>query len=257
MMDSYLMSLQLRERKMTELLAPAGDLDKLKIAILYGADAVFVGGKQFSLRANASNFTYDDLVEGCKFAHERQKKVYVTTNVIPHEADKEGLIDYLKSLEAAKVDAIIAASPFIIETALNNTSLEVHISTQQSIMNVPTVNYWTEKGASRVVLARDMDLEEIAYITKHIDTEIEVFIHGGMCAGYSGRCALSNHLTNIDANRGSCAHKCRWFLDYQKPLQKEHEVPFSMGSKDLSAVKEITRVIDMGVASLKIEGRMN
>ena len=241
---------------MIELLAPAGDLDKLKIAILYGADAVFVGGKQFSLRANASNFTYDDLVEGCKFAHERQKKVYVTTNVIPHEADKEGLIEYLKSLEAAKVDAIIAASPFIIETALNNTSLEVHISTQQSIMNVPTVNYWKEKGASRVVLARDMDLEEIAYITKHTDTEIEVFIHGGMCAGYSGRCALSNHLTNRDANRGGCAHTCRWFFDYQKSLQKEHEVPFSMGSKDLSAVREITRLIDMGVASLKIEGRM-
>lgn len=241
---------------MIELLAPAGDLDKLKIAILYGADAVFVGGKQFSLRANASNFTYDDLVEGCKFAHDRQKKVYVTTNVIPHEADKEGLIDYLKSLEAAKVDAIIAASPFIIETALKHTSLEVHISTQQSIMNVPTVNYWKEKGASRVVLARDMDLEEIACITKHTDTEIEVFIHGGMCAGYSGRCALSNHLTNRDANRGGCAHTCRWFFDYQKSLQKEHEVPFSMGSKDLSAVREITRLIDMGVASLKIEGRM-
>lgn len=241
---------------MIELLAPAGDLEKLKIAIIYGADAVFVGGKEFSLRANASNFTFDDLVEGCAFAHSYGKKVYVTTNVIPHQNDKEGLLEYLKKLELAKVDAIIAASPFIIDTALNHTSLEVHISTQQSVMNVPTVNYWYEKGATRVVLARDMDLKEIEYITKNVKAEIEVFIHGGMCAGFSGRCSLSNHLTNRDANRGGCAHTCRWFFDLEKNNQQVESVPFSMSSKDLSAVHEITKLMDIGVASLKIEGRM-
>ncbi len=250
------MNLQLRVKKMIELLAPAGDLDKLKIAIIYGADAVFIGGKSFSLRANASNFTTQDLIEGCKFAHERGKKVYVTINVIPHQKDKTGLIEYLKTLEEAKVDAIIAASPLIINTALAHTNLEVHISTQQSALNIPTVNYWHNKGATRVVLGRDIDLKGIEHITKNVDAEIEVFIHGGMCAGYSGRCALSNHLTNRDANRGGCAHTCRWFFDLKKDEQSTTDIPFSMGSKDLSAVQEITQLIDMGVSSLKIEGRM-
>ncbi|HHX76380.1 MAG TPA: U32 family peptidase [Acholeplasmataceae bacterium] len=241
---------------MIELLAPAGDLEKLKIAIIYGADAVFVGGKSFSLRANASNFTKEDLIEGVKFAHERGKKVYVTTNVIPHQKDKEGLLDYLKTLEEAQVDAIIAASPLIINTALKYTNLEVHISTQQSAINIPTVNYWYNKGATRVVLGRDINLDDIEHITKNVEAEIEVFIHGGMCAGFSGRCALSNHLTNRDANRGGCAHTCRWFFELQKEGEKVTDTPFSMGSKDLSAVKEVTRLIDAGVASLKIEGRM-
>ena len=241
---------------MIELLAPAGDLEKLKIAIIYGADAVFVGGKSFSLRANASNFTKEDLIEGVKFAHERGKKVYVTTNVIPHQKDKAGLMEYLKTLEEAQVDAIIAASPLIINTALKYTNLEVHISTQQSAINIPTVNYWYNKGATRVVLGRDINLEDIEHITKNVEAEIEVFIHGGMCAGFSGRCALSNHLTNRDANRGGCAHTCRWFFELQKEGEKVTDTPFSMGSKDLSAVKEVTRLIDAGVASLKIEGRM-
>jgi len=241
---------------MIELLASAGDLEKLKIAIIYGADAVFVGGKSFSLRANASNFTKEDLIEGVKFAHERGKKVYVTTNVIPHQKDKEGLLDYLKTLEEAQVDAIIAASPLIINTALKYTNLEVHISTQQSAINIPTVNYWYNKGATRVVLGRDINLDDIEHITKNVEAEIEVFIHGGMCAGFSGRCALSNHLTNRDANRGGCAHTCRWFFELQKEGEKVTDTPFSMGSKDLSAVKEVTRLIDAGVASLKIEGRM-
>ncbi|WP_025724537.1 peptidase U32 family protein [Acholeplasma granularum] len=241
---------------MTELLAPAGDLDKLKIAIIYGADAVFIGGKSFSLRANASNFTKEDLIEGCNFAHKFGKKVYVTTNVIPHQKDKEGLIEYLKTLEEAKVDAIIAASPLIINTALEHTNLEVHISTQQSALNIPTVNYWYNKGATRVVLGRDISLDDIEHITKNVKSEIEVFIHGGMCAGYSGRCALSNHLTNRDANRGGCAHTCRWFFDLKQDEELTTNIPFSMGSKDLSAVKEITRLMDIGVHSLKIEGRM-
>ncbi|VEU82649.1 peptidase U32 family protein [Acholeplasma hippikon] len=242
---------------MVELLAPAGDLEKLKIAILYGADAVFIGGKQFSLRANASNFTIEDIKEACEFAHARGKKVYVTTNVIPHHDDMNDLLPYLKDLESCGVDAIIAASPYIIDTALKNTNLEVHISTQQSAMNVETVQYWKEKGSTRVVLARDLTLGEIKHIMDNVDIEIEVFIHGGMCAGYSGRCSLSNHLTNRDANRGGCAHTCRWFFDLEnKNGEKLEEVPFSMSSKDLSAVEQITSLVDIGVSSLKIEGRM-
>jgi len=241
---------------MIELLAPAGNLEKLKTAIIYGADAVFIGGKQFSLRANASNFDEKDLIEGCKFAHKYGKKVYVTTNVIPHQKDRNGLIEYLKVLERAKVDAIIAASPLIINTALEHTSLEVHVSTQQSAMNINTVKYFQDKGATRVVLARDLDLKEIENIVTNVSAEIEVFIHGGMCAGYSGRCALSNHLTNRDANRGGCAHTCRWFFELENEGKLDTEVPFSLGSKDLAAVREIPKLIDMGVASLKIEGRM-
>lgn len=241
---------------MIELLAPAGDLEKLKIAILYGADAVFIGGTEFSLRARASNFTLSDIKAGCEFAHQFNKKVYVTTNIIPHHEDMSGLLEYLKGLEEAGVDAIISASPFIIDTALNKTNLEVHISTQQSAMNINTVNYWHRLGAERVVLARDLTLEEIQHITTNTKAEIEVFIHGGMCAGYSGRCSLSNHLTNRDANRGGCAHSCRWFYDLKKDQKAIEETPFSMSSKDLSAVHEIERLIDMGVSSLKIEGRM-
>src|SRR5690606_32337963 len=215
-----------------------------------------IGGKSFSLRANASNFTIDDIKEACIFAHEHGKKVYVTTNVIPHEEDMEGLLPYLKDLESCGVDAIIAASPFIIQTALDYTNLEVHISTQQSIMNIPTINYWKNKGAERVVLARDLTLDEIENIRKKTDIEIEVFIHGGMCAGYSGRCSLSNHLTNRDANRGGCAHTCRWFFDLNEDKEKIVDQPFSMSSKDLNAIHEIPRLIEIGVNSLKIEGRM-
>lgn len=256
MMDSFIRKPFIRGKSMIELLAPAGDLEKLKIAILYGADAVFIGGEEFSLRARASNFTLDDIKEGCAFAHQYGKKVYVTTNIIPHHEDMEGLLPYLKGLEDAGVDAIIAASPYIIDTALNQTNLEVHISTQQSAMNINTVNFWNKKGATRVVLARDLTLDEIKLITNNTKAEIEVFIHGGMCAGYSGRCSLSNHLTNRDANRGGCAHSCRWFYDLKKDGKKVEDVPFSMSSKDLSAIHEVEKLIDLGVNSLKIEGRM-
>ncbi len=241
---------------MVELLAPAGNLEKLKFAIYYGADAVFIGGKSFSLRANASNFTFDDLVEASNFVHSHGKKIYVTTNVIPHHADMEGLLPYLKELEEAKIDGIIAASPYIIDTALKHTNLEVHISTQQSAMNVNTVNFWEEKGASRVVLARDLTLEEIEHIMKNVSTEIEIFIHGGMCAGFSGRCSLSNHLTNRDANRGGCAHTCRWIYDLVKKQKEKEASNFTIQSKDLSSLSVIPALIDLKVNSLKIEGRM-
>ncbi|CCV64273.1 Peptidase U32 family protein [Alteracholeplasma palmae J233] len=242
---------------MTELLAPAGDLEKLKIALLYGADAVFIGGQQFSLRARASNFTVDDIKEATTFAHNLNKKVYVTTNIIPHHEDMHDLIEYLQALEEAKVDAIIAASPYIVDTALKHTNLEVHISTQQSALNTQTVQFWTEKKASRVVLGRELTVEEIKGITSSTDTEIEVFIHGGMCMSYSGRCSLSDNMTGRDANRGGCAHSCRWNYDLKENNESfSEEVPFSMSSKDLEAVHQITKLIDANVSSLKIEGRM-
>ncbi|VEU80666.1 peptidase U32 family protein [Haploplasma axanthum] len=240
---------------MVELLAPAGDLEKLKTALIYGADAVFLGGQNFSLRARASNFSVDDIKEAGEFAHNLGKKIYVTTNIIPHEEDLEGLIPYLKALENAKVDAIITASPSIITAALENTSLEVHLSTQQSAMNVNTVNFWYNKGVKRIVLARELTLGEIDVLKTQTEADIEVFIHGGMCMSYSGRCSLSDNMTGRDANRGGCAHSCRWA--YTLTVDgKENEQAFSMSSKDLQALKQTVRLIDSGVASLKIEGRM-
>jgi U32 family peptidase len=239
-----------------ELLAPAGDLEKLKIALIYGADAVFIGGQNFSLRARASNFTLDDISEATKFAHERNKKVYVTTNIIPHNEDMNGLLEYLKELETRGVDAIISASPYIIDSALNNTNLEVHLSTQQSATNTNTVNFWYEKGVKRVVLARELDKYLIKDLIKNTKANIEVFIHGGMCMSYSGRCSLSNNMTERDANRGGCAHSCRWSYDLVASDQKISNNKFSMSSKDLEALEQIPFLIDANVSSLKIEGRM-
>jgi len=239
-----------------ELLAPAGDLEKLKIALIYGADAVFIGGQNFSLRARASNFTLDDIKEATEFAHERNKKVYVTTNIIPHNEDMVGLIEYLKELEIRNVDAIISASPYIIDMALKHTNLEVHLSTQQSASNTNTVNFWYNKGIKRIVLARELDKYMIRDLIKKTDADIEVFIHGGMCMSYSGRCSLSNNMTDRDANRGGCAHSCRWSYDLIDDDQKITENKFSMSSKDLEALEQIPFLIDANVKSLKIEGRM-
>lgn len=241
---------------MVELLAPAGDLEKLKIALLYGADAVFIGGQSFSLRARASNFSLDDIKEATTFAHELHKKVYVTTNIIPHNEDLEGLIEYLKALETRHVDAIISASPFIVDMALEHTNLEVHLSTQQSALNSETVNFWYEKGVKRIVLARELDKHQIRSLKEKTKADIEVFIHGGMCMSFSGRCSLSNNMTDRDANRGGCAHSCRWNYQLLKHGQAISDVPFSMSSKDLEALAFIPHLIDSGVSSLKIEGRM-
>ncbi len=243
--------------KKPELLAPAGDLEKLKIALLYGADAVFIGGKAFSLRARASNFDLPMIEEAMTFAHALGKKVYVTVNMIPHQDDLEGLIPYLKALEAMHVDAIIAAAASVIDAALTHTRLPVHLSTQQSTTNVDAVNFWASSGLERVVLAREVSLDELKTLAPSAQAELEVFIHGGMCVSYSGKCTLSNTMTDRDANRGGCAHSCRWNYD----LLQEGEVlnqtmPFSMSSKDLQAVKHISSLIDLGIDSLKIEGRM-
>lgn len=243
---------------MTELLAPAGDLEKLKIAIMYGADAVFIGGMEFSLRARASNFTLDNIKEGADFCHQYGKKLYVTTNIIPHNDNMNDLIEYLKGLESAGVDAIIAASPYIVETAKKHTHIPVHISTQQSVVNGYAVRFWKDLGAERVVLGRELGIDEIAAITRDADVEIEVFIHGGMCASYSGRCTLSNNMTDRDANRGGCAHSCRWNYDLYEDdeLISTDKMPFSMSSKDLQTLSFIPQLMDANVASLKIEGRM-
>jgi U32 family peptidase len=241
---------------MIELLAPAGDLEKLKIALLYGADAVFIGGRHFSLRARASNFDIEDIQEAVIFAHNKNKKVFVTTNIIPHEEDLNGIEAYLKKLESIKVDAIIAASPAIAMLALEKTKLEVHLSTQQSSMNTDTVNFWHEKGIKRIVLARELNKNQIANIRKNTKADLEVFIHGGMCMSYSGRCSLSDHMTLRDANRGGCAHSCRWAYTLKQEDQIVSEQTFTMSSKDLMAIHHIPDLIDSGVSSLKIEGRM-
>lgn len=241
---------------MVELLAPAGDLEKLKIALMYGADAVFIGGVNFSLRARASNFTVSDIKEACDFAHKKGKKVYVTTNIIPHNEDLEGVLEYLRDLEAVNVDAIISASPYIIDQALEHTNLEVHLSTQQSAYNTDTVNYWYDKGVTRVVLARELSKQQIKSLAHKTKADVEVFIHGGMCMSFSGRCSLSDNMTDRDANRGGCAHSCRWNYELVQNGKKVSDQMFSMSSKDLEALEQLPYLIDANVASLKIEGRM-
>ena len=245
--------------KRVELLAPAGDLEKLKIAILYGADAVFIGGKKFSLRAKASNFTIEDIKEACEFAHSFNKQVHVTVNIYPHEKDLDGLKEYLIDLDNAGVDAIIVSSLYIMKVALSlNLKLEVHVSTQLSSNNSKTVEFFKEFGVNRVVLGRECTIEEIKEIKRKANLDIEVFIHGGLCSSYSGRCTLSNNLCNRDANRGGCAHSCRWFYDLYHNEEKinDDENKFRIGSKDLCGVNQLINLLDAGVDSLKIEGRM-
>lgn len=238
-----------------ELLAPAGNLEKACIALRYGADAVYVGGKKFSLRARASNFDIKDIKELCEFAKKMGKKVYVTMNIIPHDSDFEGLDEYLMALDECGVNAIIVSSPYIIERAKELVpNIEVHISTQTSITNVSTIKYYESLGAKRVVLAREVTLEEMKEIKSKTNMPIEVFIHGGMCVSYSGRCVLSNHMTLRDANRGGCAHSCRW--NYTLNDGSDLEKFYNMGSKDLMAIDYIPYLIDMGIESFKIEGRM-
>lgn len=245
--------------KRVELLAPAGDLEKLKIAILYGADAVFIGGKKFSLRAKASNFTLEDIKEGCDFAHKFNKQVHVTVNIYPHELDLDGLKEYLIALDKCGVDAIIVSSLYIMKVALSlNLNLEVHVSTQLSSNNSKTVEFFKEFGVNRVVLGRECTIDEIKEIKRKSGLDIEVFIHGGLCSSYSGRCTLSNNLCNRDANRGGCAHSCRWFYDlyFNDKKVNDDEHKFRIGSKDLCGVNQLLNLLDAGVDSLKIEGRM-
>jgi len=238
---------------MIELLSPAGDLERLKIAYLYGTDACYIGGKEFSLRANANNFNRDDIREACNFAHEMDKKLYVTINIVFHNKDIDGLLDYLKFLEEVGVDAIIVSDPLVIDmVSENNLNIPIHLSTQNSTANTESVRYWLSKGVERVVLAREVCSEDIKSIVKDTGAEIEVFLHGAMCTCISGRCVLSNYFTNRDSNRGGCCQVCRFVFD----LDKERETKFSIATKDLNLGCEIPKLIEMGVKSLKIEGRM-
>lgn len=242
-----------------ELLSPAGDLERLKYAIIYGADAVYIGGKQYSLRSMASNFTLEDIKEGCEFAHAHNAKVYVTCNMVMHESDITNLLGYLKDLEACGVDAIIASSVTILSLVKKETKMEAHVSTQQSISNSNGIKFLVDTlGVDRVVLARECSMENIKEITSNVKTDIEVFVEGAMCASISGRCMLSNVLTNRDANRGGCAQPCRWNYDIYQGEEKisPNDTDFSMASRDLSAIRFIPDMIEAGVASLKIEGRM-
>lgn len=242
---------------MVELLSPAGDLERLKIALLYGADAVYIGGAAFGLRANAINFTLDEIREGVSFAHNLNKKVYVTVNIALHNKEVKDLLKYLQDLEEAHVDAIIASDPAIIKMALDKTNLEVHLSTQASTLNKEACAFFKDLGVKRIVLAREASKEDIKEIIDSTDIEIEVFIHGAMCSSYSGRCVLSNFFTGRDANRGGCAQICRWDFDLIRDDKIiDNQIKFTMCSKDLCMLENIPSMIDIGVSSLKIEGRM-
>lgn len=250
--------------KKPELLAPAGNLEKLKIAVHYGADAVFIGGQEYGLRSNADNFTFEEMKEGVEFAKKYGAKIYVTTNIYAHNENIDGLEDYLIGLKEAGVAGIIVADPLIIETCRRVApGVEVHLSTQQSLSNWKAVQFWKEEGLERVVLARETSAEEIREMKDKVDVEIEAFIHGAMCIAYSGRCTLSNHMTARDSNRGGCCQSCRWDYDLYKGVGEEEtalfgeeDSPFAMSPKDLNLLQSIPKMIELGIDSLKIEGRM-
>jgi U32 family peptidase len=250
--------------KKPELLAPAGNLEKLKIAVQYGADAVFIGGQEYGLRSNAGNFTFEEMKEGVEYAKKFNARIYVTTNIFAHNENISGLEEYLEGLQEAGVAGIIVADPLIIETCKKSApKLEIHLSTQQSLSNWKAVQYWKEEGLERVVLARETSADEIQEMKEKVDIEIETFIHGAMCIAYSGRCTLSNHMTARDSNRGGCCQSCRWDYDLyeqttdeEKALFQDGEAPFAMSPKDLKLIESIPRMIELGIDSLKIEGRM-
>lgn len=236
---------------MTEVLSPAGDLERLKWALMYGADAVYIGGYNYSLRANANNFSIQDITEGVEFAHSLGKKVYVTVNILFHNEDLEGLTEYLTTLSDIGVDAFIVSDLAVIKRIRElNLKPEIHISTQESSVNKFAVKFWESVGATRVVFARECSKIDILDIKNNTDAELEVFIHGAMCTSYSGRCVLSNYVTKRDSNRGGCSQVCRFIFKTKKYDD------FQIASKDLSMIDHIPELVDMGVSSLKIEGRM-
>lgn len=236
---------------MTEVLSPAGDLERLKWALMYGADAVYIGGYNYSLRANANNFSIQDITEGVAFAHSLGKKVYVTVNILFHNEDLEGLTEYLTTLSDIGVDAFIVSDLAVIKRIRElNLKPEIHISTQESSVNKFAVKFWGSVGATRVVLARECSKIDILDIKNNTDAELEVFIHGAMCTSYSGRCVLSNYVTKRDSNRGGCSQVCRFIF------KTKNYDDFQIASKDLSMIDHIPELVDMGVSSLKIEGRM-
>ena len=239
------------DKKKVELLSPAGDLERLKVTMLYGADAVYIGGQQYSLRANANNASIDDLKEACSFAHKLGKRVHLTLNIVFHNEDMDGVEQYIKDVVDAGIDAFIVSDPFIISYIKTNfPNVEVHLSTQNSTSNYETVKFFKNEGIDRVVLARELGKKDIKEIIDKTGVDIEVFIHGAMCTCFSGRCALSNYVTNRDANRGGCAQVCRF--SFETGESKE----FTMALKDMNMAEYIGELIDIGVRSFKVEGRM-
>lgn len=246
--------------KKPELLAPAGNLEKLKVAIKYGADAVFVGGKEFSLRSSASNFSLEDIKEAVTFAKKYNAAIHVTCNIILHQDNLEGIEQYLKTLDEIGVHAIIVADPYIMSVAKKlNLNLEVHVSTQLSTLNSKAIKFYQNLGMDRVVLGREVCYHDLKTILDKTNIDIEYFIHGAMCIHYSGRCMLSNYFSRRDANRGGCSQSCRWYYDLfikDKQVNDNGVIPFSMSSKDMALINHIPELIELGVNSFKIEGRM-
>lgn len=248
-----------------ELLAPAGTLEKLKMAVHYGADAVYVGGKEYGLRAFAGNLSLAEIKEGVEFAHARGAKVYVTVNIFAHNADLEGLPAYLRELEQAGADAVIISDPGVWSILQKTGSrLPVHISTQANTTNWAAAKFWEEQGVERIILARELSLEEIYRIRQEVKLDLEMFVHGAMCISYSGRCLLSNYMAGRDANSGQCAQPCRWnyaLVEEKRPgeyygLEEDERGSYIFNSQDLCLLEHLPQLIGAGVNSFKIEGRM-
>jgi len=251
--------------KKPELLAPAGNLEKLKLAIMYGADAVYCGGYNYGLREGADNFSLEELKEALDFAHQNKARVYITVNMIPHNEDLAPLPEYLHNLEQLGVDALIVSDPGVLSIIREEgIDIPVHLSTQANAVNWASVRFWEKQGIERVILARELSREEIREIRQKTDISLEIFIHGSMCISYSGRCLLSNYMVGRDANRGKCAHSCRWkyYLMEEKrpgeyyPVFEGEQGTYIMNSKDLCLIRYIPEIVATGVDSLKIEGRM-
>lgn len=250
-----------------ELLAPGGDLEKLKIAIAYGADAVYFGGQDFSLRAGAGGLSFDEMKEGISFAHERGRKCYLTLNIFPHNEDIEPLKEYLTRLKGIQLDGILISDPGVFSLVKEYLpEIDLHLSTQANMTNIEAAKFWRSMGVKRIVLARELSLEEIKTIRNELpeDTELEAFVHGAMCISYSGRCLLSSIMTGRDSNRGMCAHPCRYKYTLMEekrpgeyyPIEEDGRGTYIMNSKDLCMIEHIPDLDKAGIASIKIEGRM-
>lgn len=267
MQSNNRMEIFMSRREKPELLIPASSLEVLKTAVIYGADAVYIGGEMYGLRAKAKNFSLDDMREGIEFAHKYGKKVYVTANISAHNYDLKGVEEYFKELKEIKPDALIISDPGVFDIATEVCpEIERHISTQANSTNYRTYQFWQKLGASRVVSAREMSLAEIKTLRENIpdDLEIETFVHGAMCIAYSGRCLLSNYFTGRDANKGACTHACRWKYSIMEstrpgeymPIYENDRGTYIFNSKDLCMIEFIPEIVDAGIDSLKVEGRM-
>jgi U32 family peptidase len=249
-------------RSIPEVLAPAGSLEKLKVAVLYGADAVYLGGQKYSLRSAADNFTENELREGVQFAHQNGTSVYVVLNAFFHDKDFNDLPAFINLLDELQVEAVIVSDLGVIEMVKanrgKNSKLEIHLSTQSSCLNVESAKLWKQQGVSRIVLGREVSLQEAQQIKKEADIEVEMFIHGSMCMAYSGNCVISNYTQGRDSNRGGCAHSCRfeYEMNFDDSSSMESKKAFFMSSKDLNGIRLMEQFIDLGINSIKVEGRM-